>query len=83
MATSGTPSRRIFSSAAFRPSSDTARIVGAGREPCGAAQGLSPSLVVLAERLETVSVATLDERHFRAVRPLASGQAFRLLPMDR
>jgi uncharacterized protein len=41
------------------------------------------SLVVLAERLETVSVATLDERHFRAVRPLASGQAFRLLPMDR
>jgi hypothetical protein len=38
---------------------------------------------VLAERLETIGVATLDERHFRAVRPLAGGQAFRLLPMDR
>jgi predicted nucleic acid-binding protein len=46
--------------------------------------GLSDaSLVVLAERLETVSIATLDERHFRAVRPLAGGDAFRLLPQDR
>jgi len=41
------------------------------------------SLVVLAERLETVQLATLDERHFRAVRPLAGGAAFRLLPRDR
>jgi len=41
------------------------------------------SLVVLAERLETVRIATLDERHFRAVRPLAAGAAFRLLPRDR
>lgn len=41
------------------------------------------SLVVLAERLETVQIATLDERHFRAVRPLAAGAAFRLLPRDR
>jgi predicted nucleic acid-binding protein len=41
------------------------------------------SLVVLAERLETLSIATLDERHFRAVRPLAGGDAFRLLPQDR
>ena len=40
------------------------------------------SLVVLAERLETTSIATLDERHFRAVRPLAGGGAFRLLPHD-
>lgn len=40
------------------------------------------SLVVLAERLETVSIATLDDRHFRAVRPLAAGDAFRLLPQD-
>lgn len=40
------------------------------------------SLVVLAERLETVEIATLDERHFRAVRPLAGGDAFRLLPAD-
>ena len=41
------------------------------------------SLVALAERLETVDLATLDERHFRAVRPLAAGDAFRLLPADR
>ena len=41
------------------------------------------SLVALAERLKTVRIATLDERHFRAVRPLAGGPAFRLLPQDR
>ncbi len=40
------------------------------------------SLVVLAERLAVVDVATLDERHFRAVRPLAGALAFRLLPAD-
>jgi predicted nucleic acid-binding protein len=40
------------------------------------------SLVALAERHETVEIATLDERHFRAVRPLAAGSAFRLLPAD-
>jgi predicted nucleic acid-binding protein len=40
------------------------------------------SLVALAGRLETVSIATLDERHFRAVRPLGGGSAFHLLPMD-
>jgi predicted nucleic acid-binding protein len=40
------------------------------------------SLVALAQRLETVSIATLDERHFRVVRPLAAGDAFRLLPVD-
>lgn len=40
------------------------------------------SLVALAGRLETVAIATLDERHFRAVRPLAGGDAFRLLPAD-
>jgi predicted nucleic acid-binding protein len=40
------------------------------------------SLVALAERLETIEIATLDERHFRAVRPLAGGKAFRLLPAD-
>jgi uncharacterized protein len=41
------------------------------------------SLVALAERLDTIEIATLDERHFRAVRPLAGGDAFRLLPIDR
>lgn len=40
------------------------------------------SLVALAERLGTIEIATLDERHFRAVRPLADGKAFRLLPAD-
>ena len=40
------------------------------------------SLVALAERLGTTAVATLDERHFRAVRPMAGGKAFRLLPAD-
>ena len=41
------------------------------------------SLVVLAERLATIEIATLDERHFRSVAPLAGGTAFRLLPRDR
>lgn len=40
------------------------------------------SLVALAERLDTIDIATLDERHFRTVRPLAAGKAFRLLPAD-
>jgi len=40
------------------------------------------SLVALAQRLDTIDIATLDERHFRAVRPLAAGKAFRLLPSD-
>jgi len=40
------------------------------------------SLVVLAERLHTIDLATLDERHFRVVRPLAGEGAFRLIPRD-
>ncbi len=39
------------------------------------------SLVVLAARLGTTGLATLDERGFRAVRPLQGG-AFTLLPAD-
>jgi uncharacterized protein len=41
------------------------------------------SLVALAAHFETTRIATLDERHFRAVRP-ASGDAerFTLLPAD-
>jgi hypothetical protein len=39
------------------------------------------SLVALAARLETIEIATLDERHFRAIRP-RRGDAFRLLPRD-
>jgi len=40
------------------------------------------SLVVLAERVGTLDIGTLDERHFRAVRPLSGGAAFRILPAD-
>lgn len=39
------------------------------------------SMVVLADRWRTRSLATFDERHFRAVTPLAGG-AFELLPAD-
>lgn len=40
------------------------------------------SLVALAARLQTTDIATFDERHFRAMRPLSGGDAFRLLPFD-
>jgi len=40
------------------------------------------SLVALAGRLETTSIATFDDRHFRAMRPLTGEPAFRLLPAD-
>ena len=40
------------------------------------------SLVALAARVETTRIATLDERHFRAIRPVSGGPAFRLLPAD-
>jgi len=40
------------------------------------------SLVALATRLQTLRIATFDERHFRAVRP-SRGSHFVLLPLDR
>jgi predicted nucleic acid-binding protein len=40
------------------------------------------SLVALAARVETTEIATLDERNFRALRPLGGKSAFRLLPRD-
>jgi predicted nucleic acid-binding protein len=40
------------------------------------------SLVVLAARLDTVVIATFDECHFRAMRPVLGGPAFRLVPLD-
>lgn len=40
------------------------------------------SLVSLAARHRTRSVATLDERHFRAVKPLTGEPAFTVLPAD-
>jgi uncharacterized protein len=39
------------------------------------------SLVVLAAKYGTTRLLTFDERHFRAIRPLASG-AFTILPAD-
>jgi uncharacterized protein len=39
------------------------------------------SLVVLAARYSTTRLLTLDERHFRAIRPLR-GDAFTILPAD-
>jgi predicted nucleic acid-binding protein len=41
------------------------------------------SLAVLAQRLQTVEIATLDERHFRVLKPLTGEDAFRLFPTDR
>jgi predicted nucleic acid-binding protein len=41
--------------------------------------GVDASIVVLAERLDIETVVTLDDRHFRAVRP-RHRRAFRLLP---
>jgi predicted nucleic acid-binding protein len=40
------------------------------------------SLVALAAHLGTTEIATFDERHFRAMKPLSGGSAFQLLPMD-
>lgn len=40
------------------------------------------SLAVLAGRLGTIDIATLDERHFRVLTSPRGGRAFRLLPMD-
>lgn len=40
------------------------------------------SLVALAERVQTIHIATLDERHFRTLTPQSGGGFFRLLPMD-
>lgn len=39
------------------------------------------SVVVLAGHFRTTRLLTLDERHFRAIRPLR-GRSFRLLPAD-
>jgi predicted nucleic acid-binding protein len=41
--------------------------------------GVDASVVALAERLKTDLIVTLDQRHFRAVRP-RHVEAFRLLP---
>lgn len=40
------------------------------------------SLVTLAAHLQTTDIATLDERHFRTLKPLSGAKTFRLLPAD-
>lgn len=40
------------------------------------------SIVVRAARYGAIDILTLDERHFRAVRPRHHAQAFRVLPAD-
>jgi predicted nucleic acid-binding protein len=61
----------------------SARVVNVAERYADTGLGLADaSLVALAERIGTVEIATLDERHFRAVRPLGGGKAFRLLPAD-
>jgi predicted nucleic acid-binding protein len=40
------------------------------------------SLVAIAGRLGVIEIATLDEPHFRRLRPLTGEPAFRLLPAD-
>jgi uncharacterized protein len=61
----------------------TATTVNVAERYADSALGLADaSLVALAERLDTITIATLDERHFRVVRPLTTGTAFRLLPAD-
>ena len=40
------------------------------------------SLIALADRHDTLEIATVDHRRFRAVRSLDGGRPFRLLPTD-
>lgn len=54
--------------------------VAASANPSSAAQALTPR-VVLAERWSTHSLATFDQRHFRAVCAL-DGKPFTLVPAD-
>ena len=42
--------------------------------------GTDASIAVLADRLGTDLLVTLDERHFRAIRSIATGEPYRLLP---
>lgn len=61
---------------------DVAQCIDLDRQYADLGLGLSDaSLIVLAHRVRTRSLLTLDERHFRAVRPLQGG-ALTLLPAD-
>ena len=62
------------------PEAVSETVEAAGKNP---GLGLADaSLLALAARLETTRIATLDELHFRVVRPLTGEAAFTLLPAD-
>ena len=74
-------SRGAYELAALE-AADVAECLALDRKYSALGLGLTDaSLVVLARRLGTKQLLTLDERAFRAVRPLQGG-AFRLLPAD-
>lgn len=67
---------------ALLDASDVAQCADLDRQYADLGIGLTDaSLIVLARRTRTRSLLTLDERHFRAVRPLQGG-ALTLLPAD-
>ncbi len=73
--------RRAYELAAFNEDDveDARRIVSKYRTlGIGLADA---SIAVLSARYDTFDVLTLDERHFRAIRP-ASRKSFRILPAD-
>jgi hypothetical protein len=62
------------------PEAVSETVEAAGKNP---GLGLADaSLLALAARLETTRIATLDELHFRVVRPLTGEAVFTLLPAD-
>lgn len=71
-----------FEIAAFT-ADDVAAALDVDGQYAGLGIGLTDaSLVVLAGKYRTINLATLDQRHFRPVRPLVGGATFRLLPSD-
>jgi uncharacterized protein len=71
----------VFELAVFS-SNDVARALSVATKYRDMRIGLADaSLVVLAERYGTTRILTLDERHFRAMKPLHA-DAFTLLPAD-
>ena len=72
----------VFTLAEFSPR-DVAQAAAVAERYQDLRIGLSDaSIVVLAARYQTTRVLTLDERHFRAMRPLHA-DAFTILPADR
>lgn len=63
--------------------SDMAHAVGVAKQYRDLKIGITDaSVVALAHRYGTTRLLTLDERHFRTVRPLSGNEAFTLAPLD-